>query len=242
MFRIIREKSLPSTNTYALELLKNKSIITPTVIIADVQTKGRGQSQNQWFSEEGKSLAFSTVLFPKNIKAERQFVLSQVVCLSLFRALSNYANGVRIKWPNDIYINEKKCCGVLIENALMGEGIAYSVCGIGVNVNNMQFSEGYLATSLYKESGQVFDLESILDEILSHFSDLYEKAEQQDYSLLNSWYHEYLYKVGELCNFEDKDGVFRATVVGIDQYGQLLLEDVEKQLRTYGFKELRWLV
>lgn len=242
MFEIIREKSLPSTNTYALELLNNKRISKPTVVVADAQIKGRGQAQNQWFSEEGKSLTFSVVLFPERIKAERQFTLSQVICLAVCNTLAQYVENVNIKWPNDIYINGKKTCGILIENAVLGEGLAYSVCGVGLNVNNANFSSGYVATSLHSETGCIFDLENILEQILKKIELYYLKAEKEEYALLNSWYHECLYKIGETIRFEDKQGVFMAKVIGIDQYGQLLVEDDESQLRTYGFKEVAWLL
>lgn len=242
MFEIIREDSLSSTNTYALELLRNKSILEPTVVLADTQVKGRGQAQNQWFSEEGKSLTFSVVLFPENVKAERQFVLSQIVCLAVCDALSQYTDKVSIKWPNDVYINGKKVCGVLIENAVMGEGLAHCVCGVGLNVNNVSFSKGYVASSLYKETGRIFDLDRILMEILQCFEPYYLKAEREEYAFLNNLYHQHLYKVDKNVRFEDKQGIFTAKVIGVDQYGQLLVEDNESQLRTYGFKEVAWLL
>ncbi len=241
MFTIIRKESLLSTNSYALELLAKGKISKPTVIVAKSQTKGRGQAENKWFSREGESLTFSVVIFPQKITAEKQFVLSQVVCLSLYETLSHYVNEVAIKWPNDIFINGIKSCGVLIENALMGIHIAHSVCGIGLNVNNMEFSSGYKATSLKKETGKHFEIEEILQDYLSKFSYFYEKAEKAEFRFLNDLYHKYLYKQNEECRFEDKNGVFRAKVIGTDQYGQLLLRDSERQLRTYGFKEVSWL-
>ncbi len=241
-FQIIRKKELASTNSYAAELLQKDELQKPTVILAESQVKGRGQGQNQWFSEKGKSLTLSVVVFPEHIKAERQFVLSQVVCLAIWKTFSKYTSGVKIKWPNDMFINDVKCCGVLIENAIMGDGISHSVCGVGLNINNLEFVGDYAATSLRKESKKEFDLEIILQEYLHHFQKYYALAEKGEYALLNALYHENLFKKGEILDFEDKDGVFRATVVGIDQYGQLLLEDYEKQLRTYGFKEVEWIL
>ncbi len=241
MFQILKKKALASTNSYAAELLQAERLQKPTVIVAESQLQGRGQAQNQWFSKEGKSLTFSIVVFPENIQAERQFVLSQVVCLAVQETLAKYTENVAIKWPNDIYINGVKCCGVLIENAVMGAGIAHSICGIGLNVNNLEFSAGYAATSLARETGKTFDLDVILNEILERFENYYKKAEAREYALLNALYHRELYKIGECCKFQDKSGEFQAEVVGIDQYGQLLLKDTDEQLRTYGFKEVEWI-
>lgn len=241
MFEIIKKEALASTNSYALELINKHGLKTPSVVIANRQLKGRGQAQNQWFSEKGKSLTFSVVLFPEKIKAERQFILSQCICLAVYDTLSHYTQGVSIKWPNDIYINGKKCCGILIENAVLGLGLAYSVCGVGLNVNNEKFTEGYIATSLGLETKQTYDLELVFQQFLSRFEYYYQKAEGGENALLNSLYHDNLFKLGVLSSFEDKNGEFKATVVGIDQYGQLLLEDSERQLRTYGFKEVAWL-
>lgn len=241
MFQVIKEHALASTNTYAIDLVKKGALCSPTLVIAETQLKGRGQATNQWFSEKGKSLTFSLVLFPQTIKPERQFVLSQLVCLAIHDTLSQYTDGVSIKWPNDVYLNAQKCCGVLIENAISGENLAYSVCGVGLNVNNETFSGNYIATSLYKETGQLFDLDDILAQILGQFTAYYQKAEAGEYAALNSLYHKYLYQIGVISEFADKKGAFRACVVGIDQYGQLLLKDTEDQLRTYGFKEVVWL-
>lgn len=241
MFQIREEQQLASTNSYALELLQENRLSVPTVIVAKSQIKGRGQAKNQWFSEEGKSLTFSIVLFPECIRAERQFVLSQIVCLSIYDTLQEYTSGVEIKWPNDIYIRGVKCCGVLIESAVMGQGLAHSVCGVGLNVNNTSFSEGYTATSLRKETGVEFNLEILLKKILTSFEHYYKQAEAGEYAALNSCYHQYLHKAGIVANFEDAHGTFKATTIGVDQYGQLLLKDSEGQLRTYGFKEVAWL-
>lgn len=241
MFTIIKKESIPSTNSCALELVSQGVISSPAVVFADAQTKGRGQAQNKWFSEKGKSLTFSVVVFPEKIKAERQFVLSQIVCLAMYDTLTQYTEGVQIKWPNDIYIHGKKTCGILIENSIMGQHLGYSICGVGLNVNNTSFSEAYVATSLYLESGKKQPISAVLDKFLKQFSYYYHLAEQGAYAKLNSLYHSYLYCINELVYFADKNGKFCAKVVGIDQYGQLLLEDTEKQLRTYGFKEVIWL-
>ncbi|PVX49879.1 BirA family biotin operon repressor/biotin-[acetyl-CoA-carboxylase] ligase [Balneicella halophila] len=241
MFELIKKEALASTNSYALELINKEEISEPTVVVAKNQLSGRGQAQNQWFSEKDKSLTFSIVLFPKNIKAERQFILSQCVCLALYDTLSKYVEGVSIKWPNDIYINGKKCCGILIENTVMGNGLAYSICGVGLNVNNSSFSVGYVATSLALEAGKTFDLDVIFQQLLMRFEYYYQKAEVGKNTFINTEYHNHLFRLGVQSSFEDKDGQFQAKVIGVDQYGQLLLEDSENQLRTYGFKEVMWL-
>ena len=120
-----------STNSYLQTLCaKQQGVAAFTTVVADFQTSGRGQRGNSWESEPKKNLLFSFVLFPDFLEARRQFLISQIVSLAIKEELDSYADDFSIKWPNDIYWKDKKICGMLIENDLMGRNISQSISGI----------------------------------------------------------------------------------------------------------------
>lgn len=241
MYDFIRKNTLSSTNSYALKLITEDKINKATVVLAENQIAGRGQAKNAWFSEMGKSLCFSVALFPKNIQPEKQFALSQAISLAIYDMLSEYTENIAIKWPNDILINNKKAVGILIENALQSDGFAYSICGVGLNVNNTDFPADFLATSLALETGREYDLDSILDSVLRNFTKYYELAEQQNYKELERLYLQHLYKKGVISQFRDEKSVFYGSIKGIDTFGRLEIEREEAVISTYGFKEVEFL-
>ena len=104
-----------------------------------IQTAGRGQAGNSWESEAGKNLLFGLLFHPREVEANRQFILSQAVALSICETLSDYAEDIRIKWPNDIYWKDRKICGMLIENTLVGRCIENCIIGAGININQQTF-------------------------------------------------------------------------------------------------------
>ncbi|MFA7115754.1 MAG: biotin--[acetyl-CoA-carboxylase] ligase [Bacteroidales bacterium] len=140
-------KSIDSTN---LEAERNLSVTNDfSVLAAEFQTAGRGQRGNHWESAEGENLTFSIVLKPKGLKAVNQFVISEVVSVGICDYLKNYEIEAQIKWPNDIYVGNKKICGILIENKIFTDRLAASIVGIGLNLNQTEFiSDARNPTSL----------------------------------------------------------------------------------------------
>ena len=134
-----RVKETTSTNDYLAQLCKESKAKEFYTVMADIQTKGKGQRGNSWESEAGKNLTFSIVLYPTALEAPKQFCLSMLAALACHEALDNYTNGFSIKWPNDIYWKDKKIGGILIENELEGEYIVQSIIGIGLNINQEVF-------------------------------------------------------------------------------------------------------
>ena len=113
--KIIELSSVDSTNNYLIDLSQNISLVEGTVVIANEQTAGKGQRNNSWSSETGKSLCISILLMPK-LDVNQQFLFNKFIALSLCQALNNYSLTAKIKWPNDILIGSKKVAGILIEN------------------------------------------------------------------------------------------------------------------------------
>ncbi|MBR4324827.1 MAG: biotin--[Bacteroidales bacterium] len=139
----IKYSIIDSTNDEAQRQLQNG--IAPKedfVIRADFQTDGRGQRGNTWHSPNAMNLMFSLVHYPVKLEARHQFMLSQAAALSVAEYLAQKGVAdVSIKWPNDIYVGMKKICGMLIENAVSGHYIRYSIIGIGININQTAFPD-----------------------------------------------------------------------------------------------------
>ena len=110
------------------------------VIWSEHQTAGRGQRGHEWHSRKGENLTFSVVLEPTFVPIAEQFSVSEVVALSLVDMLSEYGIEVKIKWTNDIYVGDRKAVGILIEHTYSGSSLARTVVGIGINVNQTEFS------------------------------------------------------------------------------------------------------
>ena len=164
-FRIIHIEETDSTNRW----LKENGEGT-MVVVADYQTAGKGCGTNSWESERGKNLTFSMLIHPTDIPASQQFRITEVVSVALCEVLERYlltvpelAEGLSIKWPNDIYRGDKKICGVLIENRLQGNVIVDSIIGIGLNVNQTEFvSDAPNPVSLRQLLGREIDREALL--------------------------------------------------------------------------------
>ena len=140
-YPMIALEETDSTNRYISQLCNElqESVAELTTVTAEFQTAGKGQRGNTWEAERGKNLLFSFVLYPTFLEARRQFILSQIVSLSIKEELDRWSDEITIKWPNDIYWRDKKICGILIENDLSGHFIGRSISGIGININQNEF-------------------------------------------------------------------------------------------------------
>ena len=147
-----------------------------SVIAAYEQTAGRGQRENIWLSEPGKNLTASIVLkhdgtILSRVSADNQFIISEMISKAVVGLLADYGVVARIKWPNDIYVGDKKICGILIEHTLRGSSIINSIIGVGLNVNQTEFDESLPnPTSLAAESNlENFDLNELLVRLIDKF-------------------------------------------------------------------------
>ncbi|MFT5749355.1 MAG: BirA family biotin operon repressor/biotin-[acetyl-CoA-carboxylase] ligase [Ancylomarina sp.] len=238
--RIIRVNQLDSTNSYALQLLKDTNPSGGTVVMALNQTEGRGQQTNAWESERGKNLTISLILRPDFILAQDQFQISMLISLGIADYLKAYTENVSIKWPNDIYVGDKKIAGVLIEQSIMGAHLSHSVCGIGVNVNQKKFvSDAPNPVSLNILTNEYYQLENELVKLLAAFEKRYFQTMTNGGRELEVDYLKSLYWMNEEHTFEDEDGEFTGKIIGISKFGQLQIE--EEEIRTYNFKEVSFI-
>ena len=211
----------------------------PCVVVADYQTAGRGCGTNKWESERGKNLLYSMMIHPAEIPVNKQFVVSMAVANSIAAVVAKYvtSQAVSVKWPNDIYVGDKKICGILIENRLQGGVIKDSIIGIGLNVNQREFkSDAPNPVSLYQLTGQESDLEELLKAFLDAFDSSYNNKTTR------FTYKEMLYRKGKDRLYQDKTSRFTATLTDVLPDGRLLLVDQEGRERLYAFKEVAFVI
>lgn len=238
--RIIRLDETESTNAYMKKLVREVRPEEGSLVIADFQTGGRGQGGNSWFSSKGHNLLFSLLIYPEAVKANAQFIISRMASLAIKNTLDSFTDDIRIKWPNDIYWQNKKIAGILIENDLRGDRIDNSVIGIGLNVNQQTFPpELPNPVSLRQITGLEYDKQYILDIFMREFFLLYREMQNGDTTAIEDEYMLDLYRVNDYYWFEDSNGRFRAMIDNVLPSGHLVLKTLDaKEERKYAFKEI----
>lgn len=204
----------------------------------DYQTAGRGCGTNTWESERGKNLLYSMLIHPTAVPVNRQFVVSMAVANSIAKVVSKYVKNVSVKWPNDIYVGDRKICGTLIENRLQGGVIKDSIIGVGLNVNQLCFvSDAPNPVSLANVTGRLFDRESLLHELLDTFD-----VELADLEGVRGRYLPQLYRRTGFHRYRNALGECYAEIVTVEDDGHLLLRDVDGRTKRYAFKEINFLI
>ena len=234
--KIIRLDVVNSTNNYIANLVKEGTIDSGTVIMADEQFAGKGQRDAQWQSSPGENLTFSVFLDDVNLSVDRQFKLAQVVALAIERFLNNIGLNSEIKWPNDIYVKGKKIAGVLIENQLRGSQIKSAIIGVGLNINQTQFT-GFKATSVKLELGENKLPYELLYSFISAFNTEIEKLHDD---LLHGEYLNNLYQRNIMSNYQDGQGAFQGQIMDVLDNGKLVLLK-NGVLKHYDLKEITFL-
>jgi len=233
-----------STNACAFRLLKDSKPVEGTVIIAENQTQGRGMETNRWESAAGENLTFSMILYPGFLPVEKQFQLTQVISLGISDLVmeKSGAMAVTIKWPNDIYIDDNKVCGILIQNSIQGNHFEYVIAGIGLNVNQAMFPPSIPnPVSLKMATGQHFDLHEILQKLLQKLSSRYDQLRKGDAEGLRLEYLHRLYRNNAHHDYEIKGNRVKARITGISDFGQLMLMDVTGKEYICDLKEVKYL-
>jgi len=239
---IIKLNAIGSTNSYLRELHTNSKLEDYTAVLTLNQTLGRGQMGSIWESESGKNLTVSVLKRLKGVPAYEKFNINMVVSLSIISALSKFQiKNLSIKWPNDILSESYKLGGILIENIIKNNQVRSSIIGIGLNVNQTQFNNLPRASSLRLISGNNFDIEEILNEIISqlriHFNLLSKSP-----NAIRDAYIAQLFRLNKPSTFEDITGeLFTGYIKGVSDYGylQVLVED--EIIREFDLKEVKLL-
>ena len=240
---IIRLPETKSTNSYAIELLSKDHPEEGCVIITDHQTAGKGTDTNTWESEKGKNLTFSLILYP-TLAADQQFVLNKAISLGIYDFLIAELPGqkVSIKWPNDIYVEDKKACGILIQNSVMGNKLDYMVIGIGLNVNQTLFiSNAPNPVSMKMITGLDYKLDDLLQKLLQSIFERYTFIRPTTGKIEND-YQRALFRLWEWHEYLVKGSKVFSRITGTTAYGQLVLEYESGETQVLDMKEVQFII
>lgn len=230
--------SCHSTNDVALEKIQNGSIFDGTLVITADQTAGRGQRGNNWEALPGQNITMSVILKPDFLKVTSQFSLNIAISLGVYEFLSKYAvDSLSIKWPNDVYVGNRKMGGILIENSLSGSRISYSIIGIGLNINQLDFNNNKaISLRLATQQGE-FDLEYLVEELCVCLEKYYLQLKNGHSDRQKKQYLQMLYRFEEIHWFSKNGIKFLGKIVGVADSGQLMLE-VGGEVQHFDFKEV----
>ena len=237
-----------STNLW-LRSYKSSAGEDLTFVWTDFQTAGRGCGRNTWESEDGKNLIFSVLCHPRQVSARQQFILSMANALALKDTLDSYLGEVKIKWPNDIYWQDKKICGTLIETVLHGNEIKDCILGTGINVNQQAFrSQAPNPVSMCQILGHEVNREDLLAKVREHLEEYLEMVDDGMWESLRANYRQALYRLQETHPFRLPDGrVVSCKVMGVDDDGHILLlpepgQAVDTRPIRFAFKEVQFII
>ena len=242
-YKVLQHPMLASTNTHLINLLASGEPLEEfTVVSTEEQTSGRGQGTNLWSSQGGKNLTFSLLLFP-DIDAKDHFFLNMCVSLGIRDTVEKYTDDVGVKWPNDIYVDDDKICGILIESSIQGGRILRCVAGIGLNVNQQEF-ESWIPnpTSIRNASGEEADLHQVLDETVRNIHRYYTLLKQGRLPEIKQQYLAHMWRKDREAEYQDANGRFTGTIRGCDEMGCLQIERPDGTLSTYAFREVSFLL
>ena len=229
--------TLPNTNEFLMEMSK-KDANSWTVIYAKNQTKGKGYAGNEWKVIVGENLTFS--FFLKTAYSFQELIyFNQWISNTICSFLKQFSANVKVKWPNDIILNNKKVCGILIENHRTN-GVMNSVIGIGINVNQTDFNHLPKAISLNIATDKKYDIEEILTDLMRGFEKEFSILEQKRFDLIHETYLENLFKKDETSSFRLNNQSIDGIIRDVNEAGNLIVEIDEKR-KEFKHKEIELL-
>ena len=230
-----------STNNYAMAQAHAGLAKHGSAWFAKEQTAGKGQREKKWNSRKGESIALSIVIVPSGITVHQSFMLSVAVSLGCYDFFSRVAeNKTSIKWPNDIFWNDRKAGGILIENIIQGNNWKYAVIGIGINVNQMEFdSEIKNAISLKQIMGKENDTIALGKDLYKKVMKRMGTLEPDNFLALLHEYNLRLYKRNSIVTLKKAGIVFKTEITGVKANGKLLTTD--DTFNELNFGEAEWM-
>ncbi len=237
-------ETVSSTNDVCMSKV-NEGAKEGLVVAARYQEQGRGQRGNIWESARNQNLTFSILIRPTFLQVVEQFYLSKVTALAITDWLSAYIDNktLKIKWPNDIYINNNKIAGILIENSFSGRNIDYSVIGIGINLNQTVFPDDVPnPTSLKLETQREYPVDQFMPEILNCFAARYEMLQNGYLENLDKDYFNLIYRKDIFCRYFADGNEFDAKIIDVLKTGELVLQNRMGQIKHFAFKEVMFVI
>lgn len=234
--KVVKLQHIGSTNDYLLGMNTTEDVCA----VADYQSAGKGMGTNTWESEAGKNLLFSILIHPTWLPVTEQYLMSMAEAIAVVEVVGL---GTTIKWPNDIYWQDKKMSGTRIDVNLQGGEIRDMVIGTGINVNQREFySDAPNPISLFNISKREYDSDELLREILERFKEYVEMLRRGDKDTIVKRYHERLYRREGFYRYADKDGEFEAELLRVHPNGIMTLRRRDGSLSDYEFKEVKFII
>lgn len=213
-----------STNSLLWKLVE-EGAKPGTAVVADYQRGGKGQAGARWESEAGANILLSLFLPAPFLEATVQFRLNMAVALAVSDFAKLYlGEGIRLKWPNDVYYQQTKLGGILIENSIQGNRLSDSVVGVGINVNQSHFFGSFSATSFTNITGRYYVLHDLLEQLFACFQKRFEALYAGKWLQQRTDYLQQLLGLGELRTFEYQGELIKATILDVDAEGHLILQ------------------
>ncbi len=236
-YNVIHLQQVNSTNTYLKELSRDTRIKEGTVILSDWQTEGKGRGDNTWLSEAGLNLTLSILLRP-SLDANRHFFLNEFISIALVDVLKEYDISATIKWPNDVYIGDKKIAGILIENVLIADKIVTSIPGIGLNVNQLVFPPGLVnPISLSQLLNRTIDLAEVREKLLRSIREQYSCLSACEYKPMHEEYNSLLYRRGENIRYKVGGKISSGVLTEVNEEGELIIRTENNRYVNFLFGE-----
>jgi BirA family biotin operon repressor/biotin-[acetyl-CoA-carboxylase] ligase len=233
--------SVDSTNNYAMAKVHEGMAINGLAWFAQTQTVGKGQRGKEWLSEAGKNILLSIVLKPEPIFRACPFYFSAFIALCCHDFLKKLTGEIFfIKWPNDLYWRDRKAGGILIENIFAGSEWKWAVVGIGINVNQLQFSKGApKAVSILEIAHVMHDPVLLAKKLHEYILEKYHSIPEGNMANILVQYNDLLYKKNEFVKLKKSGAVFSTQIKEVNGGGQLITEDVME--RQFNFGEVEWI-
>jgi len=211
-------------------------------VYTDFQTAGRGAGTNKWHSSRGQNL-LTSFCFATGLAAADQFVFNLWFATATRAFLANYVPEVLIKWPNDMYVRDRKLAGDLTEHSVSGGRLDFTVAGIGINVNETDFPAWVPnPTSLRRETGMIYNVGALLDEYLAVLRNRRPLLGTAHTDELREEYLSHLYRLHEQHSYIIDGKTLTCTIQAIDRFGRLVLELPNGTRKAFGFKEVEYVV
>ena len=240
--KIIKLDAIDSTNSFLKKKSSNQEIDDFTTVYTQNQFKGRGRTAKQWISEPNKNIALSLFKRFKKTDLEHIFLLNVIVSISILELLEKYQiKDVKVKWPNDVMVKNKKISGVLIENKIKKNNSINSVMGIGINVNQQNFPDFLSATSIVNEIGSVSEIDLLANElaviIKSNFKFLKSKSK-----IYLDHYNNKLHNKNQTVRFKNNIGKIEVgKIVKVDFRGNLMIMNEKGKIEYFKENEIKFL-
>jgi BirA family biotin operon repressor/biotin-[acetyl-CoA-carboxylase] ligase len=241
----IKLDAIPSTNDFLKEYVKRELVKNYTVVLAHEQTNGKGQMGAIWKSQAGKNLTMSVYVTNRNLGLQTIFGLNKAVALAILDVLMGYnLKNISIKWPNDIMADNKKIGGILIENVHSAENGIYSIIGVGLNINQIDFENLPQASSIKQQFGLELDVNDVAIKTSQSIKARLERLfnNNQEIENVDRQYWNSLFKKNFPMPFEDaNNNRFMGIIIGVSSAGLLQIQKEDDSISEYGIKEIRML-